>query len=167
MARPRSEITPLYLDENRNVRKEYNIWKVMRHRCSCPTNKKYYMYGAKGVTVCQRWQSFKNFWTDMGPKPTPHHSIDRFPNKTGNYEPGNCRWATPKEQASNTSQNVIYEVDGVSKTLADWAILLDVHPCVIQNRIKLWGWSIKEAVTTQPRKNSQRLKGRMCHHKNL
>lgn len=135
-------------DETGKIRSEYNIWKSMRNRCYCPTNQKYNYYGGKGVTVSKRWDSFKNFLSDMGPKPTKYHSLDRFPNKKGNYEPGNVRWATPKEQANNTSSNVIYEVDGVSKTLAQWAEEINIHGCVITNRIRKWGWSIKDAVTT-------------------
>jgi hypothetical protein len=154
--RPMAKVRPLYLDENGKKRSEYNIWNLMKCRCSCQTNKKYYMYGAKGVSVCQRWKdSFANFWEDMGPKPSPIHSIDRYPNKMGNYEPGNVRWATPKEQSNNTAQNVVYEVDGISKTVTEWAEQIDVHSGVIQKRIKKWGWTIREAVTTPPRKNSE------------
>lgn len=81
---------------------EYTSWRCMRNRCNDPKHIEFHRYGAKGVIVCSRWQfSFQNFLKDMGRKPTPKHSIDRFPNPYGNYELGNCRWATAKEQANN------------------------------------------------------------------
>lgn len=81
-------------------RSEYRIWAGMRARCSRPSNPLYKNYGARGIAVCERWNSFLAFLADMGPRPTSAHSIDRIDND-GNYEPGNCRWATAIEQIHN------------------------------------------------------------------
>lgn len=79
---------------------EYAVWQGMRQRCSDPKADNYRWYGALGVRVCSRWDSFAAFLEDMGPRPSPMHSIDRI-NPFGDYEPSNCRWATKKQQAEN------------------------------------------------------------------
>jgi len=84
---------------------EYVSWCRMIQRCTYPKASSYHRYGGRGIVVCERWsKSFEDFLADMGPKPTPKHTIDRWPNKRGNYEPGNCRWATAKEQAQNREE---------------------------------------------------------------
>ncbi len=81
---------------------EYRTWCAMKERCSRPAHISYKNYGAKGINVCDRWRSsFESFLSDMGPKPSPKHTIDRINPKLG-YEPANCRWATYKEQFDNT-----------------------------------------------------------------
>lgn len=76
-------------------------------------------YGGRGIKVCERWLEFENFLADMGESPLGR-SIDRIDNN-GNYEPGNCRWATPKQQASNTRANRRFTIEGETKTVAEWA----------------------------------------------
>jgi hypothetical protein len=75
-------------------------WKGMRQRCGNKNNTSYKNYGGRGISICKRWESYENFIKDMGPKPSPRHSIDRI-NVNGNYEPSNCRWATPSQQTKN------------------------------------------------------------------
>lgn len=79
------------------------------------------MYGAIGVTVCERWNDFENFYQDMGPKPDKSYSIDRWPNPHGNYEPGNCRWATPTEQARNKRNSIYITINGERRLLSEVA----------------------------------------------
>jgi len=99
---------------------ERSIWTGMLQRCYNPALFAYRWYGAKGVTVCERWRrSFANFLIDMGPRPSREHSIDRI-DPTGNYEPGNCRWATRIVQANNKRPRVnplLVELDAVLKKL--------------------------------------------------
>ena len=78
----------------------YTCWKSLRSRCNNPNNKNFKDYGGRGITVCEQWDDFIVFTNDMGPKPTPKHSIDRI-NNDGPYSPDNCRWSTKKEQCLN------------------------------------------------------------------
>jgi hypothetical protein len=82
---------------------EYRSWESMRSRCNNPNNKDFHRYGARGIKVCERWGTFSSFLSDMGERPD-RTSLDRWPNKAGNYEPGNCRWATQREQCANRSK---------------------------------------------------------------
>jgi hypothetical protein len=80
---------------------EYSSWEHMNQRCRNRNHQNFHLYGGRGIKICDRWRSFKNFLADMGLKPTPKHTLDRFPNPAGNYQPSNCRWATMKEQGQN------------------------------------------------------------------
>jgi len=90
---------------------EHRCWAKLKERCFNPNNKDWPNYGGRGITVCERWRdSFEAFYEDMGARPDGH-SIDRI-NVNGNYEPGNCRWATPSEQMQNVRHNVMDDLDG-------------------------------------------------------
>lgn len=129
---------------------EYSIWHGMIQRCESPRNASYKHYGAKGVTVCGRWKLFENFWQDMGPRPSSSHTLDRKDNSIG-YEPGNCRWATRKEQDRNKSSNVRLVFGGRVQTATDWANELGIHPSTILARINRYGWTVRAALATPGR----------------
>ncbi len=114
---------------------EYSAWVQMRHRCRNPRTPNYARYGGRGISVCERWNDFAAFIADMGPRPSPEHSIDRIDND-GNYEPGNCRWATRREQGGNTSRNVLVEVGGRRMTISELARELGMHRASVRLRIK-------------------------------
>lgn len=117
--------------------REYRIWKLMRGRCANPKTPHWHRYGGRGITVCDRWRdSFANFLADMGRAPTPRHTIDRFPDPDGNYEPDNCRWATRRQQARNTSTNRMVAWRGESLCLAEWAERLEVTPRALALRLR-------------------------------
>lgn len=97
----------------KSSRPEYGVWWDMKTRCFNPKCKAYKHYGGRGITVCKRWMNFENFLADMGERPEGM-SIDRFPNNDGNYEPGNCRWATQQQQSENT--RIVLNIGGVSQS---------------------------------------------------
>lgn len=79
----------------------YRSWAAMMNRCRNPKSPVFSKYGKIGISVCHRWRKFENFLSDMGERPSLEYSIDRYPNRTGNYSPKNCRWATRSEQCRN------------------------------------------------------------------
>lgn len=113
---------------------EYHSWQGMKERCFNSKNRGYKNYGGRGITVCNRWRnSFKNFISDMGRKPTQKHSIDRK-NNNGNYTPKNCRWATKVVQANNTRRSVILSHNGKSQTIKQWSSELGLNPSAVSSR---------------------------------
>lgn len=101
--------------------KEYNIWVLIKQRCSNPKSKGFKNWGGRGISVCKRWAvSYDNFIEDMGTCPSGCRGLDRIDNN-GDYEPSNCRWATQSQQMRNMRRNRIIEYVGVKKTLAEWA----------------------------------------------
>lgn len=123
--------------------KSYKRWTGLIQRVLNPDNKAAKHYSLKGVTVCDRWLSFENFYADMGEAP-PGCSLDRIDND-GPYSPENCRWATPKEQADNRSSSVWIEFQGERMVLFDWARRLGVRYSTMQRRLK--DWPLERALT--------------------
>lgn len=111
----------------------YRSWMAMKNRCLNHRNNRYHIYGGRGIKVCESWMSFKNFLADMGERP-PGMTIERI-ETNGNYEPGNCRWATPKEQARNQRTNHIIEIKGVRKTVSEWTEIYGLNPKTVWSRI--------------------------------
>ncbi len=126
---------------------EYLSWMNLRRRCLNPSSKSFASYGGAGVTVCRRWSMFDNFIADMGPKPTPTHQIERVDN-SGNYEPGNCRWATPVEQANNRRSNVWITHNGKTQTIAQWAAESGLKLGTLWYRLYRAKWPFEKAITT-------------------
>ncbi len=119
----------------------------MKSRCCNPNNTDWHHYGGRGVKVCERWlNSFEAFLEDMG-ETLKGMSIDRIDND-GDYEPGNCRWATQMEQTNNQRSNRIVEANGKAQNIAQWAKELGVKKSLIRDRILLLNWSAEDAVNT-------------------
>lgn len=124
---------------------EYWAWNHMIQRCRIGSRDEK-NYGDRGIAVCDRWvSSIFDFISDMGPRPSSLHSIDRIDNNLGYYK-DNCRWATKSEQARNRRTNRIITIDGRAQCLAKWAEEYGVEQYVILNRLKR-GWSDKMAVS--------------------
>lgn len=123
---------------------EYGIWKGMVARCASPHL--WPRYAGRGITVCDRWRSFENFYADMGPRPSMSHSIDRIDND-GHYEPENCRWATQCQQTRNFVRNRILTHEGVSAPLIEWSERTGISAISLSHRLSR-GWSVTRALTT-------------------
>lgn len=131
---------------DRKNKPEYFVWLGMRRRCRGQKEKCYPHYGGRGIRVCERWdKSFDAFYADMGPRPSPKHSVDRIDND-GNYEPGNCRWATNREQCNNTRVNRVIKYNGLRLTAKQWAARTGLRFTTILFRLNR-GWSAEEILT--------------------
>lgn len=106
--------------------------------------KSYSRYGGRGIKVCERWSTFKTFLADLGPKPSPEFEIERINNDLG-YEPGNVRWASPFEQAQNTSMTHLLTYKGVSLPLTEWARRTKLKRTTLHQRINS-GWTTEQAL---------------------
>jgi hypothetical protein len=91
---------------------EYIAWSNIIQRTTNPKNKSYKNYGGRGIKICDQWLDFKRFFADVGARPTPKHQIDRIDNN-GNYEPGNCRWVTNRQNSMNQRKSKLWYVHGV------------------------------------------------------
>ena len=127
---------------------EYNSWAMMIQRCENPNTPGYLeFYGGRGVKVCTRWRrSYSDFLSDVGRKPSPLHSLDRFPDKNGDYEPGNVRWATPAEQQANLRNNIHVTVDGQKMLITHACRYLGISRDAVRKCYKKYGVSPEAAI---------------------
>ena len=141
-------------DFNTVAEDERKIWGGMIQRCYNPKNMPAFAsYGARGIRVHRSWKnSFQQFLADMGPRPSKKHSIDRYPKRNGNYEPGNCRWATAREQGLNKDSTVRVQFRGEVVTVREYAEKIGVNARMIQKRLRA-GWSIEDALTEPSKRN--------------
>lgn len=126
----------------------HRIWNVMRARCQNPNHDAYRYYGGRGITVCERWQSFDCFLADMGECP-PGYSIERSDNERG-YEPGNCSWLPMIDQWRNRRSTKIITHNGQALSHQEWARALGVSAATITQRLKA-GWTIDRVLTPSTR----------------
>ena len=122
----------------------YVSWNAMIQRCTNLNNPSHKNYRGRGVKVHNRWRKFENFLEDMGERPSGT-SIDRI-NNNGDYEPGNCRWSTQREQTSNTRRSRRLTFKGETMTVTQWAEKLNIHSQTLFSRLRR-GWSTKETLT--------------------
>lgn len=150
--------SPRHATTNKSETPEYRVWAAMRSRCSNPNDQSWKDYGGRGITVCDRWQSFDVFIEDMGWRPSPKHEIDRIDNNAG-YCPSNCRWVTRQQNCSNTRKNLYITHAGKTKTQSEWARTYGIDLATLRARLKR-GMTFSEAVETPVDKqyaNRQRL----------
>jgi hypothetical protein len=122
--------------EGGNKSPEYSAWSNMKDRCLNQKHHAYQEYGGRGITVCTRWLVYENFIADVGRRPSPGHSLDRYPNNNGNYEPGNCRWANRSQQQQNKRGNVLLTLGERTLTVAEWSRSLRIPDSTIRNRMR-------------------------------
>lgn len=126
---------------------EWQAWQRMKLRCYNQNFPSYEYYGGAGILVCDAWlNSFEQFYKSVGPRPSSGHSLDRWPNPFGNYEPGNVRWATAKEQIRNRRNTKRYIYQGRNLTLGEIADLTAKPYNLLYGRVRC-GWSIDQAVS--------------------
>jgi hypothetical protein len=127
---------------------EYRVWTHMKARCTNPRDNSYSRYGGRGIKVCDRWlNSFENFLSDMGLRPSSAHSIDRVDND-GNYTPRNCVWATKQVQCRNQRTNHKITFATQTLVLTDWASKIGISAPTLRHRLGILGWSVERALTT-------------------
>jgi hypothetical protein len=134
----------------------WRSWRGMRARCFNALDQHWPDYGGRGITVCDRWEDFSAFLTDMGERPSLKHSIDRI-DVNGDYEPGNCRWATYRQQADNKRNTVRVSALGRQMTATEWDAELGFRKGTVAKRVRRLGWSEHRAVTTPISEKHRRL----------
>ena len=141
--------------------REYISWDTMIQRCHNPNHPKWAFYGARGITVCDRWRnSFEAFLEDMGKRPE-NHSIDRIDNNKG-YFKNNCHWATSAEQQANTRANRYVTFRGKTLTISQWSREYNIDAGTLRNRI-VNGWTLERAFSQPVQKHHKSEKTGGCH----
>lgn len=125
----------------------YQVWNTMIMRCHNSNVKSFESYGARGIKVCERWRTFENFKTDMWPGYKPGLTLDRLDNNKG-YDPGNCEWATPRQQANNTRRNRLITYKGETLTMSEMARKHELKISTLKRRMYL-GWGVEKALETK------------------
>lgn len=128
----------------KSTSKAYSSWRSMMKRCYQESHTGFKDYGGKGITVCDSWHIFENFYSDMG-DPKEGMTIDRI-NNNGNYSPDNCKWSTKTEQNENRKVTKWLEMNGIKQTQAKWAAQLGMYPSSLARRLTTM--SVEEALTT-------------------
>lgn len=154
---------------------EHIVWAGMKTRCNNPNDPEFSNYGGRGIRVCEAWANdFTTFLRDVGARPSREHTLDRI-NNEGHYEPGNCRWATRREQAANRRGLRMLTHNDETLTLADWARRIGLSPTAIAQRLRL-GWSVADALSPvrygasrdkpadEPQRRHQRFCFLTCRH---
>lgn len=128
---------------------EWKCWQGIVERCCNPNSRNHDRYGGRGIRMCEQWrQSFEQFLADMGPRPSPKHTIDRI-NNDGNYEPSNCRWATRTEQVRNRSITKRLTLNGVTRTLKEWSDITGIKYQTLRNRVVNLGMTGEQALSVK------------------
>lgn len=139
----------------------YSIHRDMKDRCNNPNNDSYHHYGGRGISVFESWmgdEGFKNFYNwAMSNGYEKNLTLDRF-DVDKNYEPDNCRWATMKEQQNNKRNNVFVEIEGIKRTLSEWAEVSGIPRVTLVSRINL-GWKTEDLLKPQIRKFATKQSG--------
>lgn len=130
----------------------YLAWVNLRQRCTNTTTRDYKFYGARGIKVCEKWNSFKNFYEDMFPTYEKGLTLDRI-NVNGDYCPENCRWATRREQSNNRNYNRLITYKEKTQSVGSWAYEIGMSQRALHKRIFTRGWAIERALTQPLRKN--------------
>ena len=124
----------------------HTSWMSMRQRCLNPKNPAFKDYGGRGISICDQWDSFEVFFSDMGARPNGMELDRRDVN--GNYEPGNCRWATQLDQHRNQRKTLYATIDGATRCLTEWLEQYPINYRTVMTRIHKMGWPLEKAITT-------------------
>lgn len=143
-------LTKALISKSRRVHGEtdspaWNSWKSMIERCEWRGHKSWKDYGGRGISVCASWHRYENFRSDMGQRPDGSQ-LDRVDNSKG-YEPSNCRWSTPRQNANNRRSSVFLELGNERLTVSQWARRLNILNCTLSGRIRA-GWSVEKTLST-------------------